>query len=677
MAGNGRFAGHPSSRGWGCGALRRPRGETARALWGTAALAACFLAAVSATTTAGAASDRDGDDSLLAFARERAALCAGAPCAGAVIVGFANMGYSKFALNWVLSMRHVGIENYVLVALDARAHAYFVRLGVPCLLWPVLSAPPAESQHHQSAGFRDMMHIRLRAVLALLRGGLDVWLTDVDAVFNNDPFPFVSAEVLGSHAAALAYDTPFLPKGRNSPLMVMAGFFFLRRCALPPDGPANSAAGRGVGAGAAAGAGAGRELVFAENCDLLSDTLLHAEAHPDKHDQFSFNAALAEREKRGYEYTLLDPLLFCNGALYFAERAPQMLGLRAVVVQNNHITGAQSKQHRFREHLLWYLDPPAYYANASARYLIYDNVQAAATGVLDERTALYNALMLAEVLGRTLILPLFCLYHPAPGLYAGSSDWCTAEEFFDLDVKRLGVKEHSFLLNPQTPASLKAAAEAAPVRMLSVGRESLTEGAVVKMLAGERESAVLKVGGLHDVRLQRAEADARASFEARVVSAMVPREETLRHVNTTVRDLGPRFVCVLVWGDTQTVPLSKTRMGELLEALALMVDPAEGVYLAVDGIEAAHLDAFRILFPAATAFEVYPWLVQGLRRYQLATIIHQGVCAHAHTVIADLSLAAPRALCALWRELGGPDCVSLSPAARGKHAQRPAAHLEL
>ncbi len=37
--------------------------------------------------------------------------------------------------------------------------------------------------------------------------------------------------------------------------------------------------------------------------------------------------------KQGYEYTLLDPLSFCNGALYFSERAPQMLGLKAVVVQ--------------------------------------------------------------------------------------------------------------------------------------------------------------------------------------------------------------------------------------------------------------------------------------------------------------------------------------------------------
>jgi hypothetical protein len=68
------------------------------------------------------------------------------------------------------------------------------------------------SQHHKSAKFRDLMHLRLRSVLALLRGGLDVWLTDVDAVFNSNPFPYVSEAVLGTHSSALAYDTPFLPK---------------------------------------------------------------------------------------------------------------------------------------------------------------------------------------------------------------------------------------------------------------------------------------------------------------------------------------------------------------------------------------------------------------------------------------------------------------------------------
>ena len=143
------------------------------------------------STTGGEGVDRGGASAdtgaeLLAFARERAALCAGAHCRDAVVVGFANMGYvpaeiyavngtdllaclsvsrevrarqrarhlilpfsllpisheccarvlrggrySKFALNWVLSMRYISLDNFVLVALDERAHAYFSRLGVP------------------------------------------------------------------------------------------------------------------------------------------------------------------------------------------------------------------------------------------------------------------------------------------------------------------------------------------------------------------------------------------------------------------------------------------------------------------------------------------------------------------------------------------------------------------
>ncbi len=89
-------------------------------------------------------------------------------------------------------------------------------------------------------------------MLRVLRGGFNVWLTDVDAVFNSDPFLHVD----DAHGAMFAYDTPFLPKGKNSPLMVMAGFWFMRQCALHPH-----------------------------NCELLEATLAHQAAHKDKHDQ--------------------------------------------------------------------------------------------------------------------------------------------------------------------------------------------------------------------------------------------------------------------------------------------------------------------------------------------------------------------------------------------------------
>ena len=46
------------------------------------------------------------------------------------------------------------------------------------------------------------------------------------------------------------------------------------------------------------------------------------------------------------EYELLDPLKFVNGNLFFSDRAPQMLGIKPVIVQNNHIVGTNSKLHR-------------------------------------------------------------------------------------------------------------------------------------------------------------------------------------------------------------------------------------------------------------------------------------------------------------------------------------------
>ena len=67
----------------------------------------------------------------------------GIVCVLCVIV---NKRYSKFALNWVLSMRHVGVGNFMLVALDARAHAYFTRLGVPSFLSPALGNEAEGSQ---------------------------------------------------------------------------------------------------------------------------------------------------------------------------------------------------------------------------------------------------------------------------------------------------------------------------------------------------------------------------------------------------------------------------------------------------------------------------------------------------------------------------------------------------
>ena len=100
-----------------------------------------------------------------------------------------------------------------------------------------------------------------------------------------------------------------------------------------------------------------------------------------QHDQFSFNTAIAGLGN-AFNYSLLDPLRFANGALFFGARAPQMLGVRAAVVQNNHMTGTANKEHRFREHLLWFLESPAYFRAPEERFLQYDARAPAPAGIV-------------------------------------------------------------------------------------------------------------------------------------------------------------------------------------------------------------------------------------------------------------------------------------------------------
>ena len=55
-------------------------------------------------------------------------------------------------------------------------------------------------------------------------------------------------------------------------------------------------------------------------------------------------------------------------------------------------------------------------------------------GVEDEISSLRSALSIGRVLNRTVVLPLFCIYTSLPGVYEGSSDWCTVEEFLEISA---------------------------------------------------------------------------------------------------------------------------------------------------------------------------------------------------------------------------------------------------
>ena len=389
-----------------------------------------------------------------------------------VVLTFANLGYADFVLN---GFGRDAVPNTLVVALDARAHAVFERAGLVSFFDASMPTIGAEQQDHRTAGFMDMMKLRLLYAAEALLRGFSILLTDADAVFVRYPFG-----VFEPAALSVACDATIVPRSwREAPGMVMAGFWYARA---------------GV-----------RPII------LLKETLDYQARHPEQHDQQSFNQILSELLVADLSVSVMHPRLFPNGFQYFVKRTVQREGGEPLVVQNNWMMGADNKRHRFREAHLWALDPPAYYgaaddadaddadaADAAAdadadtaaatstaatapplRLLRYLPEQPRVSGMLRETSALRSALRLAALLNRTLVLPTFCAFAadsgltpPPPLQYRDQlgglnldvlddtvdGDWCTMEWYYDMQAMAAefggespAYREASFVGHPRVP----------------------------------------------------------------------------------------------------------------------------------------------------------------------------------------------------------------------------------
>ena len=229
-------------------------------------------------------------------------------------------------------------------------------------------------------------------------------VADADAVFPRNPFDFYKQEP--GLDLELCSDAPYLANNyENEPMMVMAGYFYAR--------------------------GGARTARF------LEEVIAYQAKHPAIHDQQVFNAVLAtpKRASEVLKVRILSPYECANGMNYFSARAIQASAAQPFVIQNNWATGAITKRYRFREHGLWELDTAEYLGHdGGGRYLVYDNVQWPLPGAVREKAALRAAMALGKMLGRIVILPLFCQFHASVEASEGVLDrWCTMDELFDLD----------------------------------------------------------------------------------------------------------------------------------------------------------------------------------------------------------------------------------------------------
>jgi len=230
--------------------------------------------------------------------------------------------------------------------------------------------------------------------------------------------------------------------------------------------------------------------------------------------------------------------LFASGHTHFVSRMAHLMRSTPYMVHTTfQYGGAQGKRHRLREGMMWE-DAPEYYSGPDfltyeldlPRALVYPNggtVGSDGTLPFDKRASVEqhfalvhhqlaqvrNGLALAKATGRILILPrLVCgldrWWAPHRGIIPGSAARlplldCPADHV--LDVERMGkveplLREHSFLCNPRTPASVRGSvAQLAGARPEAGPAASAAAAALVRQIQTSG-SKVVRLAAVPDYR---------------------------------------------------------------------------------------------------------------------------------------------------------------------------------
>lgn len=115
-----------------------------------------------------------------------------------VVVVFTDQGYLPVLLNWVaygITSGSLG-DNFAIVCIDAGAKQSIEALGGECYQLP---EAPAEVKN-----LGEIWYMRMLLVSDLLQMGLDVLLTDADAMWIGDPMPMVqdsTADIVASRGS--------------------------------------------------------------------------------------------------------------------------------------------------------------------------------------------------------------------------------------------------------------------------------------------------------------------------------------------------------------------------------------------------------------------------------------------------------------------------------------------
>jgi len=348
-----------------------------------------------------------------------------------IAITFTNNGYMEYALNWLHYVEEVGCDNYLIFALDSEANDALKQRGAHVFYDAALDQGKIDrsATHFGSDPFKKIVHLKPTLTLRVLELGFALLLSDADVIWFQNPFQL--REVVGSPLNLMS-DAHFDYSMGGTQTFVNSGFAYM----APETGTISFM----------------REVV-----KLLA-------SRPDKMDQDAYNTALSNWKRRTDEpltFSVMDPATVSCGWVYFMRRLGQREGRDMIAVHNNWADGGADgnvhaqKLFRFREHLLWHSDSDERYTE-DRLYMTYEQENGGGISVWEELDALRSALAIAQVLGRTLILPeMLC----GGELEANNGELhdpvgCTADSFLDVQALLAAfpdLRESSFIENDRVP----------------------------------------------------------------------------------------------------------------------------------------------------------------------------------------------------------------------------------
>lgn len=108
-----------------------------------------------------------------------------------IILSALNYGYRGIMMNWVCNMRHLGITNFVIAALDADLYKFAYTRSLPTYLentiFQGLNASIISDATYGSDSFKQLTKMKSRVVVRLLKEGYNVVWSDSDIIYFRNP----------------------------------------------------------------------------------------------------------------------------------------------------------------------------------------------------------------------------------------------------------------------------------------------------------------------------------------------------------------------------------------------------------------------------------------------------------------------------------------------------------